>query len=48
MGMSSNNKTRWFLVLTGALASAWATPNLAATENADGLRVTDYFLSHSS
>ena len=41
-------KARWFRVLIPTLLILLAGPRSAATNDADGLRVTDYFVSHTS
>ena len=42
------NSTRWFCVLTFALLAWLVGHHSAVAEDADGLRVTDYFISHTS
>ena len=42
------HNTRWFCVLTSALLAWLVGHHSAVAENADGLRVTDYFISHTS
>lgn len=47
--MSGNNyKVRWFLALSCTLAASLAWLHVAVAEDAGGLRVTDYFISHTS
>ena len=42
------NNTRWFCILTSALLTWLAGLYLALAEDADGIRATDYFISHTS
>ena len=42
------NNTRWFCILTSALLAWLVGLHSAVAEDADGLRVTDYFISHTS
>ena len=42
------NNTRWFCILTSALLAWFVGLHSAVAEDADGLRVTDYFISHTS
>jgi pimeloyl-ACP methyl ester carboxylesterase len=41
-------QARWFLALTSVLLAWWSGLHSAVAEDADGLRVTDYFVSHTS
>ena len=48
MRIHDNYKARWFWVLTSTLLSSLLGFHTAVAEDADGLRVTDYFISHTS
>jgi pimeloyl-ACP methyl ester carboxylesterase len=48
MSIDTGYKARWFWVLTFASIALLVGLGAAVAENADGLRVTDYFISHTS
>jgi pimeloyl-ACP methyl ester carboxylesterase len=48
MKIDTDCKARWFRVLTSTLAVSLVGLHAAVAEDAGGLRVTDYFISHTS
>ena len=48
MRTDNNYKARGFWTLTSTLAASLVGLHVAVAEDADGLRVTDYFISHTS
>ena len=48
MSIDSGCRAGWFWVLTFALVTSLVGLRAAAAEDADGLRVTDYYISHTS
>jgi pimeloyl-ACP methyl ester carboxylesterase len=48
MSIDTGYRARWFSILTFALVASLAALHSSVAEEADGLRVTDYFISHTS
>jgi hypothetical protein len=48
MRIHNNYKSRWLWVLTSTLLASLLGLHSAVAEDADGLRVTEYFISHAS